>query len=220
MQAALCSLDHCALWRSRRLVRISRQTGADQCDRRSAAAASVIVADCRAAVEQSSALRKHLARHEQPRLMQRAAICCEPMRLSGEPRSSYLSLPARHLSYGKARPPIQEFLARMIELRRTAILIAAHAFRRARFASHSRGNIEIIHVDGPAEDLVRVRRGVPDATRPATECDEQLPPARYLVEGACAREGLDAAPNACVDLPFLLADEMCKDATYISDCMH
>jgi hypothetical protein len=33
-------------------------------------------------------------------------------------------------------------------------------------------------------------------------------------------EGLDAAPNACVDLPFLLADEMCKDATCISDCIH
>jgi hypothetical protein len=40
------------------------------------------------------------------------------MRLSVEPRSSQLSLPARHSSYGKTRPPILEFLARMIELRR------------------------------------------------------------------------------------------------------
>jgi hypothetical protein len=32
-------------------------------------AASVVVADCPAAVEQSRALRKHLARHEQSRLM-------------------------------------------------------------------------------------------------------------------------------------------------------
>jgi hypothetical protein len=29
----------------------------------------------------------------------------------------------------------------------------------ARLASYSRGNIEIIDVDGPAEDLVRVRAG-------------------------------------------------------------
>jgi hypothetical protein len=94
------------------------------------------------------------------------------MRLPVEPRSSYLSLPARDLGYGKARPPIQEFLARMIEVRRTATSIAAHAFQRARLASYSRGNIEIIDVDGPAEGLVRVRPGVPDATPPATECDE------------------------------------------------
>jgi hypothetical protein len=33
-------------------------------------------------------------------------------------------------------------------------------------------------------------------------------------------EGLDAAPNACVDLPFLLAYEMCKDTTCISDLTH
>jgi len=38
--------------------------------------------------------------------------------------------------------------------------------------------------------------------------------------GSVHLEGLDAPPNACVDLPFLLADEMCKDATSISDCMH
>jgi hypothetical protein len=76
------------------------------------------------------------------------------------------------LSYGKAPPPIQEFLARMIEVWRTAISIAAHAFQRARLAGYSRGNIEIINVDGPAEDLVRVRRGASDATRPGTECNE------------------------------------------------
>jgi len=40
------------------------------------------------------------------------------MRLSLEPRSSQLSLPARHSSYGKTRRPILKFLARMIELRR------------------------------------------------------------------------------------------------------
>ena len=54
----------------------------------------------------------------------------------------------------------------MIELRRTAISIAAHVFRRARLANDRRGNIELIDVDGPAEDLGRAQRGAPDATRP------------------------------------------------------
>lgn len=162
MQAALYSLDHCAFWRSRRPARISRQTGADQCDHRSAAAASR--RRCGLSNPPSSkAAHFENTWHELPRLMQRAAICCEPMRLSVEPRSSHPSFPARHLSYGKARPPIQEFLARMI---------AAHVFQGARLASYSRGNIEIIDVDGFAEDLVRVRRGAPDATRPGTGCNE------------------------------------------------
>jgi hypothetical protein len=39
---------------------------------------------------------ENTCRHELPRLMQRAAICCEQMRLSADPRSSHLSLPARH----------------------------------------------------------------------------------------------------------------------------
>ena len=85
---------------------------------------------------------------------------------------SLLSLTARDLCDGKALPPIQEFLARMIDVRRTAISIAAHAFQRARLASYSRGNIEIIDVDGPAEDMVRVQPGDPDAAQTATECDE------------------------------------------------
>jgi hypothetical protein len=100
--------------------------------------------------------------------MQRPAICCEQMRLSVEPRSSRLSLPARHLSYGKVRPPIQEFLKRMIATNAT-------------------------------------NSCCPRGTRP---------------RALAPREGIDAAPNACVYLPVLLADKMCKDATCISDCMH
>ena len=137
-----------------------------------------------------------------------------------EPRLSLLSLPARDLCDGKALPPIQEILARMIDVQRSATSIAAHAFQRARLARYSRGNIEIIDVDGPAEDLVRVRPGDPDAAQTATECDEWLPPARHPAEGACVSGNLDAAPTACVYLPFLLAHEMCKDATCISDCTH
>jgi hypothetical protein len=121
MQSALHSLDRCGLSRSRRPARISqqpggasRQTGVDQYDRRSAAVASR---------RAKTAFRKHLARHTP--LTQRAAICCAQMRLSGAPHASHLSLPARDLGFGKAPAPIQEFLARMIEARRTAISIAA-----------------------------------------------------------------------------------------------
>jgi hypothetical protein len=161
---ALGSLDHCALWRSRRAARISRQTGADQGDRRRAAAASVVVADCRAAVEQSSAFRKHHARHEQPRLMQRAAICCEQMCLSVEPHSSHLSLPARHSSYDKTRPPILEFLARMIELRRMHFSGLGAPATAAAISKSSMSTT-------PRKTRMRAA-GVPDATRPGTECNE------------------------------------------------
>jgi hypothetical protein len=65
---------------------------------------------------------------------------------------------------GRVLPPIQEFRARVIDVRRTAISIAAHTFQRARLATDSHGQIEIIDADDPAEDLVRVR--------PAAECDE------------------------------------------------
>ena len=64
---------------------------------------------------------------------------------------------------GQTRPLILEFLARMIELRRMH-------FQRVRRASCSRGNIEIIDVDEPAENLVRVRPEF--RTRPGTECNE------------------------------------------------
>jgi hypothetical protein len=43
----------------------------------------------------------------------------------------------------------------------TAASIAAHAFQRERLASCSCGHIEIIDVDVPAEDLVRVLPGDP-----------------------------------------------------------
>jgi hypothetical protein len=68
-------------------------------------------------------------------------------------------LPARDLCDGKARPPIQEFLARMIDVRHTRVLIAAHAFQRARLASENRGQIDIIDIDGLGEDLVRMLPG-------------------------------------------------------------
>jgi hypothetical protein len=82
--------------------------------------------------------------------MQRAAICCEQIRLSVEPHSSHLFIARAVFEPGQnaaADPGIP----------RTDDRVAAHAFQRARRASYSRGNIEIIDVDEPAEDLVRVR---------------------------------------------------------------
>lgn len=108
----------------------------------------------------------------------------------------------------------------MIELRRTAISNAAHVFQRARLARYSRGNIEIIDVDDPAEDLVRVRRELRTRRGRALNATNSRRPRGAWPGGLAPRESRDATPNACVDLPFLLADEMCKDATCISDCMH
>jgi hypothetical protein len=55
---------------------------------------------------------------------------------------SRLSLPTRDLCDGKALPPIQEFLARMIDVQPTRFSIAAHAFQRGRLASDSRVQID------------------------------------------------------------------------------
>jgi hypothetical protein len=76
-----------------------------------------------------------------------------------EPRSSRLSLPKRNLCDGKALPPIQEFLARIIDVRHIRVSIAAHAFQRARLASDGREQIEIIDADSRARDLVQVLAG-------------------------------------------------------------
>jgi hypothetical protein len=124
------------------------------------------------AVEQSSAFRKHPARHEQPWLMQRPAICCEPMRFHWLIPTRRTCRCPRAIELRQRTADAPGILARVIGVRRTAISIAAHVFQQARLASYSHGNIEIIDVDGFAEDLVRVRRGAPDATRPGTGCNE------------------------------------------------
>src|SRR5829696_4602316 len=96
---------------------------------------------------------------------------------------------------------------------------AAHAFQRVRRASYSRGNIEIIDVDDTAENLIRVRPEFRTRRGRALNATNSRRP-RVAAPWSVHLEGLDAAPNACVDLPFLLADEMCKDATCISDRTH
>ncbi|WP_247782638.1 hypothetical protein [Bradyrhizobium sp. 170] len=104
----------------------------------------------------------------------------------------------------------------MIDVQRTAISIAAHAFQRARLAIDGHGQIKIIDVDGPAEDLVRVRPGDPDATRPAAERDEWLPPAQAPAQrrsrlGARLGKASTRRRRRASILPVLLAGKMCKD---------
>jgi hypothetical protein len=67
---------------------------------------------------------------------------------------SRLLLPARDLCDGKALPPIQKFLARMIDVRRVHFGGPASPAKQA-------GKSRSIDVDGPAEDLVRVLPGDP-----------------------------------------------------------
>jgi hypothetical protein len=221
MRAALYSLDHCALWRSRRPARISRRTDADHGDRRSAAAASVIVADVGPPSSKAAHFENTMHGMSSPGRCNARRSAASECVSSVEPRSSHLSLPARHLSCGKARPPILEFLARMIEVRRSAISIATHVFsagparqRQPREYRNHRCRRPCGRPRASAGRELRTRRGLrlnaTNSCRPRGTRPRALAP----------REGIDAAPNACVYLPFLLADKMCKDATCISDCMH
>jgi len=69
-------------------------------------AARVVVADCRAAVEQSSEFRKRLHGMSCPGQMQRAAICCEQMRFSRAARfASVVARAAFELRQSTAADP-------------------------------------------------------------------------------------------------------------------
>ena len=111
--------------------------------------ASVLKAEnLRAATDRSSALRRHLARHEQALLVQAQQSAACNASHSVESRLSRLLLRARDLSDSEALPLTQEFLAQMIGVRRNAVSIVAHAFQQAGLVSYSRGQIEIRDVDG------------------------------------------------------------------------
>jgi CRP-like cAMP-binding protein len=111
--------------------------------------ASVLKAeDLRTAAEGSSALRKHLARHELALLAQAQQSAACNASHSVESRLSRLLLRARDLCDSEGLPLTQEFLAQMIGVRRNAVSIVAHAFQQAGLVSYSRGQIEIRDIDG------------------------------------------------------------------------
>ena len=111
--------------------------------------ASVLKAeDLRAAAEQSSVLRRHLARHEQALLVQAQQSAACNASHSVESRLSRLLLRARDLCDSESLPLTQELIAQMIGVRRNAVSIVAHAFQQAGLVSYSRGQIEILDIDG------------------------------------------------------------------------
>jgi CRP-like cAMP-binding protein len=111
--------------------------------------ASVLKAEnLRAAADQSSVLRKHLARHEQALLVQAQQSAACNASHSVESRLSRLLLRARDLCDSEGLPLTQEFLAQMIGVRRNAVSIVAHAFQQTGLVSYSRGHIEIRDIEG------------------------------------------------------------------------
>jgi hypothetical protein len=144
-----------------------------------------------------AAHRNHLARHEQRRLMERPG---DPRRANAshpvEPRLSRLLLPARDLCDGKALPPIQEFLARMIGMRRDldrGACISTGPASPATAADKSKSSMSTA--------LRKTPCACSRAIRPADECDERIAAARagYLAgRSPLSNTARRAAPTACV----------------------
>ncbi|MCA6112400.1 Crp/Fnr family transcriptional regulator [Bradyrhizobium cenepequi] len=111
--------------------------------------ASVIATDrLHVAMEGSSALRHLLVRHQQALSVQaqQAATCHASHTV--ESRLSRWLLHARELCGSEPLPLTQESLAQLLGVRRNAISIVAHAFQEAGLIRYSRGNIEIIDLEG------------------------------------------------------------------------
>ncbi|MCA1457462.1 Crp/Fnr family transcriptional regulator [Bradyrhizobium sp. BRP22] len=111
--------------------------------------ASVIAADrLRALIEGSGVLRDLLVRHQQALSVQaqQAATCHASHTV--ESRLSRWLLHARELCDGEPLPLTQESLAQLLGVRRNAVSIVAHAFQEAGLIRYSRGNIEIIDLEG------------------------------------------------------------------------
>jgi CRP-like cAMP-binding protein len=106
--------------------------------------ASVIdVMDLKAVADRNVAVRNLLARHELVLFAQaQQSVACNASH-SVEARLSRWLLHARDLSGNEVLPLTQEFLARMIGVRRNAISIVAHALRQAGTIRYSRGHIAI-----------------------------------------------------------------------------
>jgi CRP-like cAMP-binding protein len=111
--------------------------------------ASVIAADrLHAVMEESEVLRHLLVRHQQALSVQaqQAAACHASHTV--ESRLSRWLLHARELCGVEPLPLTQECLAELLGVRRNAISIVAHAFQEAGLIRYSRGNIEIIDLEG------------------------------------------------------------------------
>lgn len=110
--------------------------------------ASVIdVTDVKAVADRNVAVRNLLARYELVLFAQaQQSVACNASH-SVEARLSRWLLHARELSGNEVLPLTQEFLARMIGVRRNAISIVAHALLQAGTIRYSRGHIAIANVE-------------------------------------------------------------------------
>jgi CRP-like cAMP-binding protein len=111
--------------------------------------ASVIAADrLHALIGESGILQRLLVRHQQALSVQaqQAAACHASHTV--ESRLSRWLLHASELWEGEPLPLTQECLAELLGVRRNAVSIVAHAFLEAGLIRYSRGNIEIIDLEG------------------------------------------------------------------------
>jgi CRP-like cAMP-binding protein len=110
--------------------------------------ASVIdVTDLKAVADRNVEVRSLLARHELMLFAQaQQSVACNASH-SVEARLSRWLLHACDLSGNEVLPLTQEFLARMIGVRRNAISIVAHALQQAGTIRYSRGHIAIANLE-------------------------------------------------------------------------
>jgi len=111
--------------------------------------ASVLAIDrLHAVMEASNPLRHLLVRHQQALSVQaqQAATCHASHTV--ESRLARWLLHTRELCDGEPLPLTQVSLAQLLGVRRNAVSIVAHAFQDAGLIRYSRGNIEIIDLEG------------------------------------------------------------------------
>ena len=112
----------------------------------------------RIAAEQSSTLRTLLTRHG-------LAVYAQVQQTAGcnaahpvESRLSRCLLHTHDLSGDYRLLLTQEAMAQMIGARRNSVSLVANTLQQANFIHYSRGHIQILNLDGPAPDGVRMLR--------------------------------------------------------------
>jgi CRP-like cAMP-binding protein len=103
------------------------------------------------AAMQSQSLLSTLVRHEQTvyAQAQQSTACMASHHVSA--RLCRWLLRARDLSGDDTLPFTQEFLAEMLGVRRTSVTMVAHTLQNAGMIKYSRGQIQILNVDGLRE---------------------------------------------------------------------
>jgi CRP-like cAMP-binding protein len=114
------------------------------------------------AVLQSQTFISTIIRHEQTTLVQSQQSTACMAAHDVEARLCRWLLRARDLWEGDHLPFTQEFLAEMLGVRRTSVSTVAHTLQRAGLIKYSRGNIEILDVEGLQEAACECYQSVKD----------------------------------------------------------